>query len=603
MYIKVRNVGPIGPDSQLPGSGTPDFGIYVSDNSQLTAKASILSVRYPLTAFRAFTKRLKKTDRRGLIGWLVLLSVIGFVAAPIIALVIIAFGDAGDVWPHLLSTVLPRSALATFWLMLGVGSFTILFGVSTAWLVTMCRFPGRAVFQWALLIPLAIPTYIVAYASVELMDYSGPVQSILRWLFGFANARDYWFPEIRSLPGAIIVMSLVLYPYVYLTSRATFLMQSASALDVSRTLGAGPLRLFFSVALPLARPAIVVGVTLAMMECLNDIGAVEFFGVKTLTFSVYDTWLNRASLAGAAQISTVMLLVVILLLWLERRGRREQRFAVTSRRYQALPSYQLSGYRGVIAFLVCLAPIFFGFLLPALVLGRSVILNWQDNLTVDFFAAMGNSLLLASVAACLTAVIGTSLAYFARLRKGSFVAALTRVASVGYAVPGTVLAVGILIPVAALDNAIASTMRDWFGIATGLIIISSGAAMLYAYCVRFMAMSYGAGETGLQRVSPNLDAASRTLGRTPMRTLIEVNLPIIRPALISGSLLVFVDVMKELPATILLRPFNFDTLATLVYGKASLEAFEESSLAALTIVAVGILPVILLSRTSGRKTE
>ena len=288
-------------------------------------------------------KAMRRMSPTGLMGWGLLLFVILLVTAPILSLIIIAFGDAGDVWPHLLSTVLPRSVAVTVWLMLGVGTLTAVIGVSTAWLVTMCRFPGDRIFRWALLIPLSIPTYIVAYASVELLDYSGPAQSALRWLFGWASARDYWFPEIRSLPGAILVMSLVLYPYVYLTTRATFLLQSSCALDVSRTLGAGPLRLFVSVALPLARPAIVVGVTLAMMECLNDIGAVEFFGVKTLTFSVYDTWLNRSSLAGAAQISTVMLVVVLLLLWGERHGRRKQRYAVTSRRYQALPSYRLRG--------------------------------------------------------------------------------------------------------------------------------------------------------------------------------------------------------------------------------------------------------------------
>ena len=547
--------------------------------------------------------RWVQVNRQDVLGWGLLLLLTLLVIAPIVSLVFIAFGDAGDVWPHLLSTVLPRSVMTTGWLMLGVGSLTMVIGVSTAWLVTMCRFPGRGILQWALLIPLAIPTYIVAYASVELLDYSGPAQSALRWLFGFHNARDYWFPEIRSLPGAILVMSLVLYPYVYLTTRATFMLQSACALDVSRTLGAGPVRLFFAVALPLARPAIVVGVTLALMECLNDIGAVEFFGVKTLTFSVYDTWLNRSSLAGAAQISTVMLIFVLALLWLERQGRRRQRFAVTSRRYQALPSFQLSGFWAFSASAICLLPILLGFVLPAMVLTRSVILNWEDNVTADFVSAMGNSLFLASSAAMLTAIIGTSLAYFARIQRSNLAEAITRTSSIGYAVPGTVLAVGILIPVANLDNFIASTMRDWFGIATGLILISSGAAMLYAYCVRFMAMSYGAGETGLQRISPNLEAAARTLGRSPMRTLIEVDLPMIRPALVSGALLVFVDVMKELPATILLRPFNFDTLATLVYGQASLEAFEKGSLAALTIVAVGLLPVILLSRTANNRHQ
>nr|WP_319484068.1 iron ABC transporter permease [uncultured Cohaesibacter sp.] len=534
------------------------------------------------------------------LGYWLLLLVLLLVIAPVLSLLVIAFGDAGDVWPHLMSTVLPRSVVTTFWLMLGAGGLTSLLGVSSAWLVTMCRFPGRGLFLWALLLPLAIPTYIVAYAAVDLLDYSGPAQTLIRWLFGFKSARDYWFPEVRSLPGSILVMSFVLYPYVFLTTRATFLMQSACALDVARTLGAGPVRLFFAVALPLARPAIVVGVTLTMMECLNDIGAVEFFGVKTLTFSVYDTWLNRASLAGAAQISTVMLVVVLLLLWLERRGRREQRFATTTRRYQSLPSFRLRGWRAVAAFLVCFLPILLGFVLPASVLMRSVLFHWRDNINGDFLAAAGNSLLLASVAALLTASLGTALAYFARSQKSALVKAVTRLSSIGYAVPGTVLAVGILIPVARLDNLIASSMKEWFGIASGLILISSGAAMLYAYCVRFMAMSYGAGETGLQRVSPNLEAAARTLGRTPWQTLVEIDLPMIRPALMSGALLVFVDVMKELPATILLRPFNFDTLATLVYGQASLEAFEKGALAALTIVLVGIVPVILLSRTSGR---
>nr|WP_321526391.1 iron ABC transporter permease [uncultured Cohaesibacter sp.] len=534
------------------------------------------------------------------LGYWLLLLVLLLVIAPVLSLLVIAFGDAGDVWPHLLSTVLPRSIATTVWLMLGVGGLTSLLGVSSAWLVTMCRFPGRGLFLWALLLPLAIPTYIVAYTAVDLLDYSGPAQTLVRWLFGFRSARDYWFPEVRSLPGSILVMSFVLYPYVFLTTRATFLMQSACALDVARTLGAGPVRLFFAVALPLARPAIVVGVTLAMMECLNDIGAVEFFGVKTLTFSVYDTWLNRASLAGAAQISTVMLVVVLLLLWLERRGRREQRFATTTRRYQSLPSFRLRGWQAGAAFLVCFLPILLGFVLPASVLMRSVLFHWRDNINSDFLAAAGNSLLLASVAALLTASLGTALAYFARSQKSPLVKAVTRLSSIGYAVPGTVLAVGILIPVARLDNLIASGMKEWFGIASGLILISSGAAMLYAYCVRFMAMSYGAGETGLQRVSPNLEAAARTLGRTPGQTLAEIDLPMIRPALMSGALLVFVDVMKELPATILLRPFNFDTLATLVYGQASLEAFEKGALAALMIVLVGVVPVILLSRTSGR---
>ena len=532
-----------------------------------------------------------------------LLLVIGLVLAPLAALVWIAFGDAGDVWPHLISTVLPRSIWTTIKLMLGVGSITLVIGVVTAWLVTMCRFPGKAIFEWALLLPLAMPTYIVAYASVEIFDYTGPAQTFVRWVLDAKTSRDYWFPEIRSLPGAIVVMSLVLYPYVYLTTRASFLLQSACALDVSRTLGAGPLRLFFSVAIPLARPAIAVGVTLALMECLNDIGAVEFYGVRTLTFSVYDTWLNRSSLAGAAQIACVMLLVVFGLIWIERAGRKNQRFHVTSKRYHALPGYWLAGWRKWLAFFACLLPVALGFLMPSLVLVRSSILRYGDNFGPDFWSAMLNSFLLASFAAVLTAMLGVWLAYIERNNGAAIVKLATRIGAIGYAVPGTILAVGVLIPMAHLDGYINSTMKALFGISTGLLMLGSGAALVYAYVIRFLTVSYGAGESGLGRVSVNLDAAARTLGRTSFQTLCEIDLPMIRPALISGALLVFVDVMKELPVTILLRPFNFDTLATLVYTQASLESFENASFAALSIVAVGIVPVILLARTSTRSVR
>ncbi|PLX36363.1 MAG: iron ABC transporter permease [Hyphomicrobiales bacterium] len=530
------------------------------------------------------------------------MAVVGVIAffalVPIASLVVLSLQPAGDVWLHLATTVLPRAAWTTILLMLGVGVLTIIIGVSTAWLVTMCRFPGRSLFDWALLLPLAVPTYIVAYVYTDFMDVTGPVQTAIRAVFGFTSSRDYWFPEFRSLGGAVFVMGIVLYPYVYLTTRAMFLMQSACALDVSRTLGAGPLRLFTAIALPLARPAIAVGVTLVLMECLNDIGAVEYLGVKTMTFSVYDTWLNRGNLAGAAQMATAMLVIVFGLIWAERYARRHQRFHQTTSRYMSLPRYQLRGLRAGGAILACGLPVLLGFLVPG---GRLFDLASRrlEHLTdAGFLSAVGNSLLLAIAAAVMTVATGVMLAYALRMRRNPVIHAIARLSAIGYAVPGTVLAVGILIPVAALDNFIDGTMRATFGIATGLILSGSGIALVYAYATRFLAVSFGAIESGLSKVSPHLDMAARALGRSSLRTLVEVHLPMIKPALATAAMLVFVDCMKELPATILLRPFNFDTLSTTVYAAASREAFEDGAVAALTIVAVGLIPVIMLAHTS-----
>ncbi|MHC5654685.1 ABC transporter permease [Stappia sp. ICDLI1TA098] len=519
---------------------------------------------------------------------------------PILSLVVLAAQPTGNVWSHLIDTVLPRSLWTTVLLMAGVGAITLVVGVGTAWLVTMCRFPGRAFFDWALLIPLAVPTYIIAYTYVEILDYTGPVQSAIRAVFGFHTARDYWFPEVRSLPGAIFVMGFVLYPYVYLTTRASFLLQSACALDVSRTLGAGPVRLFLRVALPLARPAIVVGVSLALMECLNDIGAVTFFGVHTMTFSVYDTWINRSSLAGAAQLACAMLALVFALLWIERHARRRQRFHITSSRYLALPSYALGGVRGFAATLACAVPILIGFVFPAALLADYASRRLEDLASPQLLAAVGNTLTLSISAALLTVVIGIVLTFAQRVRTNALTRLCGRIASIGYAIPGTVLAVGILIPLAQFDNFIDGVARSTFGFSTGLLLVGSGTALVYAYMVRFLAVAYGQVEGGLGKVTPHLDMAARTLGRSSGKLLFEIHLPLIRPVLMTALLLAFVDCMKELPATILLRPFNFETLATTVYNAASREAFGEGALPALLIVLVGLVPAIMLARTSAR---
>jgi iron(III) transport system permease protein len=524
------------------------------------------------------------------------------VAIPLIALFVIASRPAGEVWPHLFGTVLPRSTQVTLTLMLGVGLASAVVGVGTAWLATMCRFPGRWWLEGALVLPLAVPTYIVAYCYAEIFGYIGPVQGAIRAIFGFETARDYWFPEIRSLPGLIFVLTAVLYPYVYMTTRLLFLMQSSAALDVARTLGCGPFRMFFRVALPLARPAIAVGVSLALMETLNDIGAVEFFGVRTLTFAVYDTWLNRGSLAGAAQLALVLLFLVFALILAERIARGRQRYHVNSRCQQPLAPFYLSGWKAGAASLACLLPVFFGFVLPAALLVDYSSRRLDQFLSPQLLSAAINSLTVAAATAVLAVAAGLMLAYAARLSPSRLVWGLGRFASIGYAVPGTVLAVGILIPFAAFDNWLDAVARNLFGVSTGLLLAGSGAVIVYACTVRFLAVSTGSLEAGLAKISGHLDMAARTLRRTPGQTLTEIHLPLMRSALATAALLVFVDTMKELSATILLRPFDFDTLATFVYSQASRAAFEDASVAALAIVIVGILPLILLLRAgNGRR--
>ena len=521
------------------------------------------------------------------------MAVCAVVGLPLISLVVIAFSAEQNIWPHLLSTVLPGAVRTTILLMLGVGFLTTVIGTGTAWLVTMYRFPGSGLFKWLLLIPLAVPTYLSAFSYMELLDYSGWVQSGLRSTFGWQSARDYWFPEIRSLGGAVFVMSCVLYPYVYLTARASFIQQSVCLLEAGRILGRSPWGVFTALGLPLARPAIVAGVTLALMECLNDIGAVEYFGVNTLTVSVYSTWLERGSLAGAAQIACVMLVFVLALLWVERASRKRQHFHHTTGRYREIAAPELSGWRRYGATLACAFPIVLGFVMPSLVLIEATIIFWESVTEASFWAAMRNSVVLASMAAFFAVAVGLMLAFSNRLISTPLIRLATRFASIGYAVPGTILALGILIPMAGLDNAMDSFSRSTFGVSTGLVLSGTAFAIIFTYVVRFLAISFGAIDSGYAKLSPHLDYAARTLGRTAAGTLREVHLPLLKPALGAAALLVFVDSMKELPATLLLRPFNFDTLATHVYTLASLDLFEEAAPAALMIVAAERCPSFL----------
>ncbi len=514
---------------------------------------------------------------------------------PLATLVILASGNSGDVWSHLLNNVLPQSSYVTVLLMLGVGVGTAVVGVGTAWLTAMCHFPGRRILQWLLVLPLAMPIYIVTYIYLELLDYSGPVQTLLRALFGFTSVRDYWFPEFNSLPGAILVMTIVLYPYVYLTTRLVFLMQGANMLEAARVLGAGPLRMFLRIALPLSRPAIVAGVTVALMESLNDIGAVEILGVQTLTFSIYDTWLNRGSLAGAAQIACFTLAIVVALISVERYARRNQRF--TSNRHQHPPSrFRLSGLSSVLAFIACALPLTLGFIIPFAALAQFSSRRLEQLSDTALLQASVNSIVVSSFTALMAVAAAFVLVYAVRLKPTHFLQITGRAASLGYAVPGTVIAIGILVPLAGFDNWTDGWMRRYFGYSSGLLISGSAAIIVYACTVRFLALAHGSLEAGFGKISTHLDMAARSLGRTAGQTLRQIHLPLMAKAMATAALLVFVDTTKELSATILLRPFDFNTLATFVYERASLAVFEDASVASLIIVLIGMVPVIMLMR-------
>lgn len=519
------------------------------------------------------------------------------VALPIGSVIYLALFPEENIWGHLAATVLPAYVSTTLALMLGVALGTLFIGISTAWLITMCRFPGRGIFEWALLLPFAVPAYISAYVYTDLLEYAGTVQIFLRQLFGWRSAADYWFPEIRSLGGAICVMSLVMYPYVYLLARAAFLEQSPHMLDASRTLGYGSWGSFFKVSLPSARPSLAVGLALVLMETLNDFGTVDFFAVRTLTAGIYDVWLGMGNLGGAAQIAGVMLAFVVFLITLERLGRHKQQHFQTAKRFQDLPGYQLTSWRAAGAVLLCLLPFLAGFIVPAGILASYAIDRFSVSWTADFQVYAGNSLLLSGTAALLAVLIGVFLAYSRRLQGGIMLLALVRFCSLGYAMPGAVLAIGVIIPLASLDNSLDALMRRYAGISTGLLFSGTVVAILFAYVVRFLAVSLGAIEASLGKVTPTMDMAARSLGQGSGGVLLHVHLPLIRGGILTAALIVFVDCMKELPATLILRPFNFDTLATYVYQFASDELLEECALAALMIVAVGLLPVILLSRT------
>ncbi|MGY0634336.1 ABC transporter permease [Luteimonas sp. A478] len=519
---------------------------------------------------------------------------------PLLALGWSALQGSDGLWSHIAVHVLPRSALNTLILLAGVGALVIAIGTGAAWLVTAYEFPGRRFVSWGLLLPLAVPTYIVAFSYLDLLHPLGPVQGVLRSLLGYDSPRDFRLPDIRSLTGCIVLLGFVLYPYVYLTTRAMFMTQAASLLEAARSLGASPLRVFTRVALPMARPAIAIGAVLALLETLNDIGASEFLGVQTLTVAVYTTWVTRSDLPGASQIALAMLAIVVLLILIERYGRRRQRYAATQRPRPMRP-LQLRGAPALLALGLGVVPVLIGFAVPAAHLAWETFDRLGNGgVSPQLLASARNTLLIALAATVVTVVAGLTVAWALRLAQGrrrSRLAGLNlRIASLGYAVPGTVLAIGLLVPLAWFDDG-ANVVIAAFGGAPRMVLMGSATALVIAYMLRFLAISAGGIEAGLTRVPRSLDQAAASLGHSPVAMLQRVHLPLLRPAMAAAALLVFVDTMKELPATLLLRPLNFETLATWLYAEASRGTYEEGAVAALMIVLVGLLPVVLLART------
>jgi len=528
-------------------------------------------------------------------GWIaVTIAIALLVSTPVLFVLGNIFADNSEVWNHLAETVLPRYMANSLWLMLGVGTGVLLIGVGTAWLVTACSFWGSQIFEWALLLPLATPAYLLAYSYTELLEYYGPVQMTLRDWFGWTSVGDYWFPNVRSLGGAILLLTLVLYPYVYLLARVAFLEQCTCTLEASRSLGCGPWRSFATVALPLARPAIMAGLSLALMETLSDFGTVQFFGVDTFTTGIYRTWFGMGERVAAAQLAAFLLLFIFGLILLERWSRRQAKYYQSGSDYSRLQPYQLQGIRATLASIACFVPLSLGFLLPA---GLLLQMTWENPETINdrFWGLATNSFILAVITAILAVLVAVIIAYGVRLQSHIAMELAARVTAMGYAIPGSVIAVGILIPIGRLDNAIDGWMRATFGISTGLLLSGTIAALIFAYLVRFLAVSFGTVESSLSKIKPNLDDAARSLGHSPTSTLLRVHASMMGGGLLTAAMLVFVDVMKELPATLIIRPFNFDTLAIRVYNLASDERLAEAAAPALAIVLVGIIPVIFLS--------
>ncbi|WP_417507571.1 ABC transporter permease [Marinomonas gallaica] len=516
-------------------------------------------------------------------------------AVPVLIILVNIFLGGSGVWQHLLDTLLFDYISNSLLLMLGVTLGTLAMGVPAAWLTSVCNFPGRSMFAWALLLPLAMPAYIIAYTYTGLFDFAGPVQTFIRDVTGLGYG-EYWFFEMRSLGGAFAMLSLVLYPYVYLMSRAAFLEQSANTLEVCRTLGYSAPQAFFRLALPMARPAIVAGVTLAMMETLADYGTVQYFGVTTFTTGIMRTFYGFGDLAAASQLAGILLLFVAVLIFAERYSRRKISYHASGLRKASQRKIELHGVYGVAAFTACAIPVLAGFVIPALVLFYWAVFE-AEAVGWGFIQLAWNSFYLAALAAMIAVSLAMVLAYAGRLNKEKSVQTAIVTSGMGYALPGTIIAIGVIVPLAWLDHRIIEFVQRVFDTKIGLFFSGTIAALLFAYTVRFMAVSLGSVQSGLGKVKPSMDMAGRSLGCTPAQVLRRIHVPLLKSSVLTALLIVFVDVLKELPATLILRPFNFNTLAVRAFELASDERLVDAAPASLMIVAVGLIPVILLSRS------
>lgn len=515
------------------------------------------------------------------------------VSSPLFVILVRLFDGSNEVWRHISATLLPGYIINSIILIAGTSVLTLVLGVSTAWLVTLYKFPGHRMFEWLLILPLALPTYIVAYTYAGMLDYTAPLQVFIRTTFGQQAGLSI---DIMTMPGVIFVISFVLYPYVYVITRASFLQQSHTVFEAARILGKTPMQTFVKVALPLARPAIVGGLLLVMMETLNDYGAVKYFGISTFTTGIFRAWFSMGDAASAIRLCAFLMVMVFILIALERMQRGRAKFENAANGYRPLNRRKLSKGKSLAAFTACLIPVCFGFLLPLAQLGHWCWQTAGSMLDQDFATLMLNSLALATTAALLTVFVALVIVYAVRLNRGPALRGFTKIAILGYSVPGAVIAVGVMLPFAWIDSGIDSFLTKHFNISTGLLFSGTLLAVTFAYLVRFLALAVNPLESGFEKSCEQLDDASRSLGIRPLKTLLRINLPLVRGALLGALILVFVDVLKELPLTLILRPFNFDTLATRAFELASDEMVAESASAALVIVAIGTLPIVLVNR-------
>jgi iron(III) transport system permease protein len=515
--------------------------------------------------------------------------------APLIVVLQSVLQPDWSLWQHLSSTVLPDYLQNSLLLAFGVGVGALLIGTSLAWLVVFYRFPGRNLLQWALLLPLAMPAYIIAYTYTGLLDFAGPLQSLLRETFEWRYGQ-YYFPEIRSLGGAILLLSLVLYPYVYLLARTAFAAQSQRLAEASLSLGLNRAQHFFRVTLPMARPALVTGMALAMMEAFADYGTVQYFGVPTLTTGIFRTWFGMGQQQGAAQLAALLCSMVMLLIYLELASRKQLHFYYSGQAHQQVKYQRLRGGKAVLALTLALLPLALGFVIPALQLAFWALEQWPTLFSAEFGRLLWHSLSLALGAAVLVVSLALLLAYGMRLNKHWLVQLMVRMSGMGYAIPGTVIAIGVMLPLGMIDNQLDLWLEQQFGIRSGLLFSGTLFALLLAYAVRFLAVALQGIEAGLGQIKPSMDQAARSLGLNARQVLWRVHLPLLRGSVLTALLLVFVDVLKELPATLLLRPFNFNTLAVRSFELASDERLAAAALPALMIVMVGLGPVLLLAR-------